>query len=145
MYYPDLLPQRQATKWSCGYAAAAIIAGVHEREVFGFCGYDGSYENHNEFAETFAYLASKRIMLGVGAEIATDQKSLQDADHLNARIEKHGRAILTVRSRHNSCYLHAVVWTGVDIIDPSMAGMQRLEDYHVEQWWPVLYIQEGGA
>lgn len=125
----------QPNNWSCFAAAAVMVTGGTLEDFYRHCGHDGSaIEAGGPFAdgrrgfrltEIAGYLAASGYLIGgpVGHPYSFSTV-----------------AILIVKGR---AYKHAVVWTGVRVLDPNpeKSSWMRLRQYRVLEVWPVNKVR----
>jgi hypothetical protein len=136
-----MIPLTQIDDHTCLHTCLAMIAGTTVQEVVEWL---GSPDRAMNSEEAILYLAQHGIFLATyfycrdGAEVTEDFTI-----ELRSPLAGHPM-LLTVKSQRFPGKLHSVFWTGKEVLDPSplRKGPQKIEDYEVTEFWPLLVTEK---
>lgn len=141
----------QPSAWGCLAACCAMLADVSMEETLEFFGHDGGSPHVNspwpDGRRGFTLTDCAKMMAAHGRILgAGNQYPQGKMFHFPPPAIKIGNGPALVIVKTQASTVHAVVWDGKHILDPSAAAPEvaKLRDYRVLQWWPVGVI-EGGA
>jgi hypothetical protein len=120
----------------CLACVVAMLTGSTLHEVMNGC------EHWNEaqplpFLKAVQYLARRRWI--VGLMIPARFPVLRMLAFMLVR-RRFGAILFTMAK--GTCSVHAVLWTGKEILDPSPGSEgRRLRDYRIVEWWPLVRVE----
>lgn len=152
---------KQRDDYSCFACAAAMATGTELEDVYDFVGHDGSHSVEGSkhprgkagftLSEIARYLLQHDLLMGMligpmGKDEPLDMGAIEKDGGLSIWLETRGSpALLVVKPRHLAppC-VHVVYWDGecVRDPDPDMPDESKLTDYEVQEWWPLVRIED---
>jgi hypothetical protein len=145
---------RQFDSWSCYACVAAMATQTKLQDVIDFVGHDGSEIDPNskhpdkrrgfDLLEISKFMAHHGRFFGaVGANInGYDASFVKKFDCIEISIPLSHPAMVTVSSTMSKFDgNHCLYWDGKDAWDPYYDKPVDLDDYILNEWWPLVWIE----
>ena len=136
-----MIPLTQIDDHTCLHTCLAMMTGTTVQEVVEWV---GPPDRALCSEDALLYLAQHGVYLAMYFQCSDGTRvSHGYSIEMKAPLSGHPM-LLTVKSERFPGKLHCVFWTGHDVLDPSplRKGPQKIEDYEVLEFWPVLMTEQ---
>lgn len=142
---------KQSDTFSCMICVASMATGTKRQEVIDFIGMDGSEHDSDSKHpdkcrgisawDIYSYLINNNVYPGfLDATFLNPVKNMDELESIQLEVPiKDYPAIVSVKSRRlPEGNIHAVYWTGKEILDPDPGFSGTLADYDIVGWLPLV-------
>lgn len=133
---------KQPTDKTCQQTCLAMITGTSVEYVISWF---GDWGRDAKLAEdAIIFLAHHGIYLATFLE-AKKGKTLDIEKNTIAKIDftmEDRPALLVVKSERWEGKLHAVLWDGQQVLDPSVGKKRELKEFEIIEYWPLLFTDQ---
>lgn len=132
---------KQPDNKSCQHTVLAMIVGESVDYVKEWFDWDLPLGSD----DAILFLAHHGIYLATFLKAKNDHIVISDIEDITFTIPMKGRpAMLAVKSERYEGKLHAVLWTGKEVLDPNpnVKESRTLDSYKIVEIWPMIMTEE---